>query len=261
LSIFSRDEANAQIIESLAAIGIQLICLRSTGYNHIDLFAAAEFNISVARVSAYSPEAIAEHTISMILALSRHLIKADRRIKQYNFSLKGLCGFNLGEKTVGVIGTGLIGSALIKILHGFGSRIIAHDIAPNMDMSRKYGVEYSNLEDLCIHSDIISLHIPLNKSTYHILNDATFSLMKEGVIVINTSRGDHINTRDLISYLKTGKISAAGLDVYHNEKEMENVLLTGHQAFLTETALSNIAETTFDNVSHFQNHTKSINFL
>lgn len=282
IAIFSRDHADAQVLRKAAAFGIRLVCLRSTGYNNIDLQIANDLGIQVARVSAYSPEAIAEHAIALILALSRKLIEADRKVKNCNFSLVGLCGFNLGDKTVGVIGTGKIGSAFIKILHGFGSKIIAYDPAPDQSLVKKYGIDYVGWDDLLAHADIISLHLPLNKHTHHIIDESAFAAMKNGVMIINTSRGQHLDTLALIKHMDLGKIAAAGLDVYSNEKKyfftdhsqetiedqtllrlisMENVLLTGHQAFLTETALSNIAETTFENITHFEKGTRSSNFL
>ena len=282
ISIRSSDIAIDEILQRVTDLGVRFICLRTTGYNNIDLLTAEQLGIQVARVSVYSPEAIAEHAIALILVLSRNLIEADHRVHAYNFSLVGLCGFNLSDKTVGVIGTGKIGAAFVKILNGFGSQIIAYDPAPDASLIDKYGVSYVSKEELYERADIISLHLPLNKHTYHILDEKAFLLMKDGVIIINTSRGDHINTEAMIRYLEAGKISSVGLDVYANEKKyffkdhsqetieddtliklisMDNVLLTGHQAFLTETAISNIAETTFENISHFQNKTRSLHFL
>ena len=282
ISIRSSDNANDEMLQRVTDLGVRFICLRTTGYNNIDLLTAEQLGIQVARVSVYSPEAIAEHAIALILVLSRNLIEADHRVHAYNFSLVGLCGFNLSDKTVGVIGTGKIGAAFVKILNGFGSQIIAYDPAPDASLIDKYGVSYVSKEELYERADIISLHLPLNKHTYHILDEKAFLLMKDGVIIINTSRGDHINTEAMIRYLEAGKISSVGLDVYANEKKyffkdhsqetieddtliklisMDNVLLTGHQAFLTETAISNIAETTFENISHFQNKTRSLHFL
>lgn len=282
IAIFSRDQADAAILKRIYAMGIKCICLRSTGYNNIDVVAARNLGMRVARVPAYSPEAIAEHTISMILAISRNLIEANQRVKNKNFSLIGLLGFNLGDKTVGVIGTGKIGSAFIKMLDGFGSEILAYDIDPDLDLINKYGVKYVSLNEIYEQSDIISLHLPLNSDTYQIVNEDRLTMMKDGVVIINTSRGDHIDTRALIKHLQSGKISAVGLDVYANEKKyffkdrsdqfiddpdlvtllgMDNVLMTGHQAFLTSTALSNIAETTFDNIKKYCEGRDSINFL
>ena len=282
ISIRSSDNANDEMLQRVTDLGVRFICLRTTGYNNIDLLTAEQLGIQVARVSVYSPEAIAEHAIALILVLSRNLIEADHRVHAYNFSLVGLCGFNLSDKTVGVIGTGKIGAAFVKILNGFGSQIIAYDPAPDASLIDKYGVSYVSKEELYERADIISLHLPLNKHTYHILDEKAFLQMKDGVIIINTSRGDHINTEAMIRYLEAGKISSVGLDVYANEKKyffkdhsqetieddtliklisMDNVLLTGHQAFLTETAISNIAETTFENISHFQNKTRSLHFL
>ena len=282
VSIFSRDSATPDVLEKAKEMGIQLFALRSTGYNNICLDTAKKLDIQVARVAAYSPEAIAEHSIALILALSRHMMEANKRIVRHDFTQHGLLGFNLGNKTVGVIGTGKIGAAFIKILHGFGSTIIAYDKNKNEALAEEYGVRYVSLDTLLKNSEIISLHIPLNESTFQILNEASFIKMTKGVMIINTSRGDHIETKALIRHLKSGLVTAAGLDVYANEKkysfkdlsnteiedqdlltliEMDQVLLTGHQAYLTEKALSNIAETTFDNIRHFANKTKSDDFL
>lgn len=282
VSIFSRDHANAAVLKKLSAMNIKCICLRSTGFNNIDLESSSELGLHVARVAVYSPEAIAEHAIALILALSRKLIQADRRIRANNFSLVGLLGFNLGDKTVGVIGTGKIGSAFIKMLHGFGSKILAYDIESDSNLKDRYGIDYVSLQELYEQSDIISLHLPLNDDTYQIINEEGLAIMKNGVVIINTSRGDHIDTKALIEHIKNGKISAAGLDVYANEKKyffrdrsdefiddsdlltllsMDNVLMTGHQAFLTDTAISNIAETTFENIRNFCEGRASTNFL
>lgn len=282
VSIFSRDHATSDVLLKAKELGIKFFSLRSTGYNNICLETAKDLGIQVARVEAYSPEAIAEHAVALILALGRHLIEANERINVHNFSLNGLMGFNLGDKVVGVIGTGRIGSSFIKILSGFGSRIQAYDKVINTELVEKYDVKYVDLEELFRSSDIISLHLPLNDESFQILNEKVFSKMKTGVMIINTSRGDHIETKALIRYLKSGYISAAGLDVYAKEKnfffkdltgvkiddpdllsliEMKNVLLTGHQAFLTEKALSNIAETTFNNIWNFSNKRTSNNFL
>lgn len=282
VSIFSRDHANAKVLKKISEMGIKCICLRSTGFNNIDLAAATKLNLQVTRVPAYSPEAIAEHAIAMILAISRKLVQANRRVKLKNFSLVGLLGFNLGEKTVGVIGTGKIGSAFIKMLHGFGCKILAYDFEPDLDLATMFDIEYVSLKNIFERADIISLHLPLNDDTYQIINEDGLAIMKNGAIIINTSRGDHIDTKALIKYLANGKISAVGLDVYANEKKyffkdrsdeaisdldlvtllgMDNVLMTAHQAFLTSTALSNIAETTFDNIKNFSEGKANINFL
>ena len=223
---------------------------------------------------AYSPYAIAEHTMALILALNRKLIKAHNRVREQNFSLNGLTGFDLNGKTVGVIGTGKIGSVLIKILHGFGCNILAQDINEDPNMIDKYGVIYTDCATLCKHSDIISLHIPLKVSTKHLIDKEHIALMKPGVMLINTSRGGLVDTKAVIEGLKTKKIGYFGIDVYEEEEGLffedhsedilqddviarlmtfNNVLITSHQAFLTKTALTNIAETTIYNIDCFEN--------
>ncbi len=282
ISIFSKDKADATILTQLHKMGVQFIALRSAGYNNIDLEKAKELNIKVARVPAYSPHAIAEHTIALILALSRKLILANQRVHQYNFSIEGLTGFNLGKKTVGIIGTGNIGKATIQILAGFGSTILAYDLQKDQCLATKYGVKYVSFEVLLAQSDIISLHLPLNESTKYIINQKSIQQMKKGVMLINTSRGKHLHTKAVIEALKSGHISALGVDVYENESDyffedhsnevmqddtlarllsFSNVILTPHQAFLTETALLNIAETTIENISAFQKGKINKNFL
>lgn len=272
VSLFTGDDASAHIVEKLSAIGVKYIALRSAGFNHVDLEKVAEMNMKVARVPAYSPYAIAEHTMALILALNRKLIKANNRVREHNFSLNGLTGFDLNGKTVGVIGTGKIGSVLIKILHGFGCNILAQDIEENKDLIDKYGVIYTDCATLCKHADIISLHAPLKASTKHLIDAKHIALMKTGVMLINTSRGGLVDTKAVIQGLKTKKIGYLGLDVYEEEEGLffedhsddilqddviarlmtfNNVLITSHQAFLTETALTNIAETTIYNLDCF----------
>lgn len=282
VSIFSKDDASAEVLEILAKQGVRLITLRSAGYNNVDLEKARELNIQVSRVPSYSPEAIAEHSIALILGLSRHLIKADRQIHQFNFALGGLMGFNLQDKTVGIIGTGNIGKATIRILNGFGCKMLAYDLYPELSLEDSYDLKYVGLDTLISNSDIISLYIPLNNETKYIINKDQILKMKKGVMIINTGRGKLINTLDLIDGLEEGRISAAGLDVYENEEKyffkdhskeviedetlkkllsFENVLLTGHQAFFTETALENIARITFENISNYKNGIQTANFL
>ena len=238
----------------------------------MDLAKAAELDMKVARVPAYSPYAIAEHTMALILALNRKLIKAHNRVREQNFSLNGLTGFDLNGKTVGVIGTGKIGSVLVKILHGFGCNILAQDVNEDQNLINTYGVIYTDCETLCKHADIISLHVPLNASTKHLIDAKHISLMKTGVMLINTSRGGLVDTKAVIEGLKTKKIGYFGMDVYEEEEGLffedhsddilqddviarlmtfNNVLITSHQAFLTETALTNIAETTIYNLDCF----------
>jgi D-lactate dehydrogenase len=273
VSLFTSDDASEKILEKLNAIGVENIALRSAGFNHVDLKKASELGIKVARVPAYSPYAIAEHTMALILALNRKLIKAHNRVREQNFSLNGLTGFDLNGKTVGVIGTGKIGSVLIKILHGFGCNILAQDINEDQNMIDKYGVIYTDCATLCKHSDIISLHVPLKVSTKHLIDKEHIALMKPGVMLINTSRGGLVDTKAVIEGLKTKKIGYFGIDVYEEEEGLffedhsedilqddviarlmtfNNVLITSHQAFLTETALTNIAETTIYNLDCFE---------
>ncbi len=280
VSLFTGDDASAKVLEKFNAFGIKYIALRSAGFNHVDLEKAAELNIKVARVPAYSPYAIAEHTMALILALNRKLIKANNRVREHNFSLNGLTGFDLNGKTVGVIGTGKIGSVLVKILHGFGCNILAQDIEESKDLIDKYGVIYSDCATLCKHADIISLHVPLKASTKHLINKEHIALMKSGVMLINTSRGGLVDTKAVIEGLKTKKIGYFGIDVYEEEEGLffedhsddilqddviarlmtfNNVLITSHQAFLTETALTNIAETTIYNLDCFEKQKPSGN--
>ena len=269
ISLFTSDDASALILEKLKDIGIKYIALRTAGYNNVDTKKAAELGIKISRVPVYSPYAIAEHTMALILALNRKLIRAHNRVRDMNFSLNGLTGFDLNGKTVGVLGTGKIGAILVKILHGFGCKILAYDISENRMLIEKYGIRYTDCKTLCSESDIISLHVPLNSSTKHLIDARHISLMKPGVMLINTSRGALVDTKAVIEGLKTKKIGYLGIDVYEEEEGLffedhsddilqddviarlmtfNNVLITSHQAFLTETALTNIAETTIYNL-------------
>lgn len=269
ISIFSADEASFITIEKLKDFGVKYITLRSVGYDNVNLRAASRSNIRVANVPAYSPFAIAEHAVSLLLTLNRKLIESNKRVKQFNFNVDGLVGYDLNHKTVGIVGTGKIGSIMTKIMHGFGCQIMAYDIKVDQDLVDKYDVQYTSLDELCKQSDIISLHVPLNTETYHMITADLISEMKVGVILINTARGSVVNTEAVIQGLKDKKIGAFGIDVYHNEKgiffhdhsqdipddnslivlnAMPNVLITGHHAFLTEEALTNIAETTIHNL-------------
>lgn len=269
ISIFSADEACFLTIEKLKDFGIKYITLRSVGYDNVNLRTASRLKIRVANVPAYSPYAIAEHSVALLLALNRKLIESNLRVQHYNFNLDNLVGIDLNEKTVGIIGTGRIGSVMTKIMHGFGCNVIGYDIEENNKLIDDYNLRYTTLKKLCELSDIISLHIPLNAETHSLINENIISEMKTGVILINTARGAVINTEDVINGLKNGKIGALGIDVYENEKglffndhsqdipndemlmilnAMPNVLITGHHAFLTDEALTNIAETTIHNL-------------
>lgn len=273
VSIFTADNARAAVLSGLKKLGVNSLAIRAAGYNQVDLKKAKELDIKVARVPAYSPYAIAEHTIGLILALNRKLIRAHQRVMDLNFSLDGLVGFDMNGKTVGVIGTGKIGTVFIQILRGFGCRVLAYDEFRNPTVEQMPGVTYTDFETLCKESDIISLHVPLNDSTRYIINAKTIALMKRGVMLINTSRGALIKTKDVIDALKSRQIGSLGLDVYEEEEGLfffdhsdydilqddtisrlmtfKNVLITAHQAFLTETALTNIADTTIVNLDCF----------
>lgn len=269
---FVADTLDKTVLAKLSNMGIRLIALRSAGYDHVDMHAARELKLTVCNVPQYSPASIAEFSIAMILSLTRHMIEADQRIKQYNFLLDGLLGFDLKNKTVGIIGTGFIGSAFCRILSGFGCQILAYDVITSDDCVSN-GADYVSLNELYKKSDIISLHCPLNESTHHLINQDTINKMKKGVMIINTSRGGVIDTAALIAGLESGQIGAAGLDVYENEgaifykefshkqfqdemyKKLEgfdNVLLSAHQAYFTADALSNIFKTTINNITAFE---------
>ncbi len=269
---FVNDQLNAATLKTLQTEGVRLIALRSAGFNHVDLNAAERLGLRVVRVPAYSPHAVAEHAITLLLALNRKLIRAASRVRELNFSLEGLVGFDLFEKTAGIIGTGRIGTVMATILKGFGCQVLAYDLDPNPELLR-LGVQYVHLNELYSRSDIISLHVPLNEATHHLINEQALAQMKLGVFLINTGRGRLIDTKALISALKKGRIGAAGLDVYEEEENIffqdlsesglqddilarlltfPNVLVTSHQAFLTQEALNQIAETTLENISCFE---------
>jgi D-lactate dehydrogenase len=269
---FVNDQLDRAALEKLKAGGVRLVALRCAGYNNVDLSAANDLGITVVRVPAYSPEAVAEHTVALILALNRKIYRAYRQVREGNFSLEGLVGFNLHGKTVGLVGTGRIGTAVAKILGpGFGCRLLAYDPEPNK-ICEKLGLTYVNLPELVSQSDILSLHAPLLPSTAHVINERTIALMKTGAMLINTSRGGLIDTQAVINAVKTGKIGYLGLDVYEEETDLffddlslqvipddvfsrlltlPNVVITGHQAFLTKEALEHIAQTTIDNIVEF----------
>lgn len=278
ISLFTGDNASSEVLEIVNDLGIQFIVLRSAGFNHVDLKKAWELKIQLARVPAYSPHAIAEHTVAMMLALNRKLISANRRIMELNFSLDGLIGFDMNAKTIGIIGTGKIGSILARIMHGFGCKILAYDQFENQELVNRYRVKYMSCESVCTQADIISLHIPLNADTRYIINKHCIQSMKPGVMLINTSRGGLVDTKEVISALKSEQIKYFGMDVYEEEEGLffedhsdgilqddtiarlmtfKNVLITSHQAFLTDTALRNIAETTIHNLNCFQNNVEN----
>lgn len=272
LCCFVTDQLHRKIIERLKQKGIRLIALRSAGFDHIDLKAAQDFGIMVVRVPAYSPHAVAEFTIGLMLALIRKIPRTYDRVCAHNFSLEGQLGFNLQGKTVGIIGTGHIGSIVAKILSAFDCHILAYDIAPN-NLCEKYKVTYVDQQTLLQQSDIISLHCPLNAETKYLINEKTLALMKPQVVLINTGRGALINTQAIIQALKKGKIGALALDVYENEKPLffqnysdkiilddvfirlqafPNVLITPHQAFFTQEAVENIIKITLENLDYYE---------
>ncbi|MEZ8223033.1 2-hydroxyacid dehydrogenase [Vibrio splendidus] len=268
---FVNDDLSRDVLEILAQGGTKLIAMRCAGFDKVDLDAAKEFGLQVVRVPAYSPESVAEHTVGMMMCLNRKLHKAYQRTRDANFSLEGLVGFNFHGKTVGVIGSGKIGLATMRILKGLGMNILCYDPYPN-PLAVELGAKYVELDALYQESDVISLHCPMSKENYHLLDATAFEKMKDGVMIVNTSRGELLDSTAAIEALKQSKIGALGLDVYDNEKELffqdksndvivddvfrrlsacHNVLFTGHQAFLTKDALFNIANTTLTSVDAF----------
>ncbi len=269
VSVFTNDDLSAPVLTELKKAGVRYVSIRATGYDHADLQYASNVGLKIANVPEYSPYSVAEQAIMLMLALNRKVILADSQVKQYNFTINNLIGFDLHNKNIGIIGMGRIGSTLTKILKGFGCNIFAYDNNHNLLLSEKYGVNYCTLKELFEKSDIISLHIPLNENTKYIINEKTISYMKEGVMLINTGRGGLVNTGDVIKGLESGKIGYFGMDVYEKEKglffydhsnevlqdatllklmSMKNVIITPHQGFLTSNALQDIANTTFYNI-------------
>lgn len=268
---FVNDDLSAPVIARLAAQGTRLVALRSAGFNHVDLPAAAAAGIAVARVPAYSPHAVAEHAVALILTLNRKIHRAYNRVREGNFALDGLEGFDIAGKTVGIIGTGQIGRVLARIMTGFSARVIAADPAPHPDCLA-LGVTYHPTADVIAASDILTLQCPLTPATRHLINDAAIATMKPGAMIVNTSRGAVIDTAAAIRGLKSGRIGALALDVYEEEEGLffedqsntiltddvfarlltfPNVVVTGHQAFFTAEALTAIAATTIANVTSF----------
>ncbi|MGZ3945273.1 MAG: 2-hydroxyacid dehydrogenase [Mucilaginibacter sp.] len=265
---FVNDRLTSEVITALASKGVKVIALRCAGFNNVDLDAAKKQGIRVCRVPAYSPEAVAEHAVAMLLTLNRKTHKAYNRVREQNFSLNGLLGFNLYGKTVGVIGTGKIGKAFCKIMLGFGCKIIAYDLLEDNDL-RALGIRYTSFDGVLSEADILSLHCPLTPENKYLINAKSLGMMKPGITIINTSRGGLIDTGDVIEALKTRQIAYLGIDVYEQEEKLffkdlsgsiiaddiiqrlmsfPNVLVTGHQAFFTEEALSQIAEITLNSV-------------
>ena len=270
--IFVNAECDAQVIDELVANGVKLIALRCAGFNNVDL-KAAEGRIRVTRVPAYSPHAVAEYAVALMLSLNRKIYRAVNRTRDGNFTLHGLLGFDMYGKTAGVIGMGRIAKELIKILHGFGMNVMAYDLYPDEEFAKQYGVKVVQLDELYANSDIISLHCPLTPDTKFLVNKDSIAKMKKGVMIINTGRGQLIHTEDLIEGLRTKQVGSAGLDVYEEEKEyfyedksdkmigddvlarllmVPNVVLTSHQAFFTKEALYNIAVSTLNSVKELE---------
>jgi D-lactate dehydrogenase len=268
--IFVNDDGSAPVLRRLHEGGTHFLVLRSAGYNHVDLKVANELGMRVAYVPEYSPYAVAEHAVALMLALNRKLVRAHSRIRECNFSLNGLTGFDMHGKTAGIIGFGKIGKVLANILNGFGCRVLAFDPLPDPSWQDK--VRFTDVDTICREADIISLHAPLTPETKYLIAKDRIGRMKRGVMLINTSRGGLVHTRDVIDGLKSGQIGYLGLDVYEEERALffedhsdevlqddviarlttfPNVLITAHQAFLTDTALHNIAETTIGNLDDF----------
>lgn len=271
---FVNDLVDRATLTILKAIGIKIIAIRAVGYDHVDLKSAEELGIAVVHVPAYSPHAIAEHAAALLLTLARKIHISHMQVNAQNFSLEGLMGLSLFGKTVGVVGTGHIGAAFAKIMLGFGCRVLVSDPVENPDLKNLLGLSYVTLEEILTSSDVISLHLPLNKKTYHHLDAHAFQTMKPGAIVINTGRGGLIDTQAMIDALKSGHLGGAGLDVVEGEddfffkdcsaeiilddrfirlKNFPNVLITPHQAFLTAEAMTKIVEVTLQNFSDFEN--------
>ena len=269
---FVNDQLDATVLASLSAGGTRLVALRSAGFNHVDMNRARELGMTVSRVPAYSPHAVAEHTVALILGLDRKIHRAYARVRDGNFSLDGLLGFDLVERTVGIVGTGRIGAIVARILLGFGCRVLAHDVVPSPDC-RAIGVEYVALDEIWRRADIITLHTPLTPETRHMVDASAIALMKPGVMIINTGRGALVDTQALIAGLKDGRIGNLGLDVYEEEEQLffqdlsshviqddvfarlltfHNVIVTAHQAFFTREALRGISTTTLENISAFE---------
>ena len=277
--VFVNDRLDQPALTTLAQGGTRLAALRCAGFNNVDLAAAERLGLAVVRVPAYSPHAVAEHTVGLILSLNRKIHRAYQRVRDGNFSLEGLMGFDLAGKTVGVVGTGKIGTVVARILHGFGCRLLGLDPTPNPECLR-LGMEYLELEPLLARSDIVTLHCPLTPQTHHLINARSLQQLKPGAMLVNTSRGAVIDTPAVIQALKSGRLGSLALDVYEEEADVffqdlsdqviqddvlarlltfPNVLITGHQAFFTREALQAIAETTLGNIAQFEQTGRSPN--
>jgi D-lactate dehydrogenase len=271
--VFVNDRLDAETLGLLSSAGVRMVALRCAGFNNVDLTTARRLGLRVARVPAYSPYAIAEHAVALILALNRKLVRASNRVREGNFSLEGLVGFDLHGKTVGVVGTGKIGAAFARIMRGFGCVLLGTDPTPDPTLTKETGMEYCMLSELLRRSDIVSLHLPLNDATRHVLDAAAIANMRTGAMLINTGRGALVDTLALMEGLKSGQLGAVGLDVYEEEEGVffenhseevlgdeklawllmcPNVLVTAHQAFLTREALDGLASTTLLNLKEYQ---------
>jgi D-lactate dehydrogenase len=282
IMLFTSDFGTASVLESLAQKGIKFIALRSVGYDHVDLKRAASLHMKVANVPSYSPYAVAEHAVLLLLALNRKLLLGQERMKKNDFRLNELTGFDLHEKTVGVVGLGKIGKVFSKIMNGFGCNVICYDPKPDLSLEKEMNLKFVSLAELGAQADVISIHCPLTKDSKHLFNKALFGQVKKGVYLINTSRGAVINTIDLLEAVENGILGGVGMDVYEFEKGLffqdhqsdtiqdayfeklklyKNVLITGHQGFLTDTALKNIAEASLYNLNCFAKGMKCENEL
>lgn len=279
---FVNDDLSREVVKTLAACGVKYILLRCAGFNNVDLETAKECGIKVARVPSYSPEAVAEHAISILMTANRRIHKAYNKVRDNDYSLIGLSGVNLYGKTAGIIGTGKIGTAMARICKGFGMNLIAYDPYPNKNLTKEIGIKYVTFDEVLENSDLISLHSPLMESTKYMINKDTISKMKDGVMLVNTSRGGLINTEDLINGIKANKFHCVALDVYEEESGLvfddysdailehtttarllsfPNVILTSHQGFFTDEALYAIAETTLNNASILEKNEICMNLV
>ncbi|NDV61261.1 2-hydroxyacid dehydrogenase [Puniceicoccales bacterium CK1056] len=277
--VFVNDTVDEAVLEELSKIGVRLVALRCAGFNNVDLKAAERLGITIVRVPAYSPHAVAEHTVALILALNRKVHRAYTRVRENNFSIDGLLGFDIHGLTAGIVGTGKIGLNVIRIMRGFGCDVLAHDPYPNPE-AEALGARYVDKDELFSSSDIISLHCPLTPESHHLIDEIALNKMKDGVMIINTSRGALVDTRAVINGLKKGKIGYLGLDVYEEEGDLffedlsdkvmqddvfarlttfPNVMVTGHQAFFTRNALEAIARTTLNSITEFQKSGSCLN--
>jgi D-lactate dehydrogenase len=271
--VFVNDRVDAACIKQLAKLGVKLIALRCAGHNNVDLIAAKALKLAVTRVPAYSPHAVAEHAVALLMTLLRKIHRANNRVRELNFSLNGLVGSEVHGKVVGVIGTGRIGRIAAQIFRGFDAKVLAHDPFPELKWAKKAGIEYSDLQSLLAACDIVSLHLPLTPETAQLLNGKTIAAMKRGVVIINTSRGKLIDTRALVHALKSGQVGGVALDVYEEEEGIffedlsgrvlqddtlsrlltfPNVLITSHQGFLTAEGLAEISRVTVENISKLE---------